>query len=188
MNTMEQLKSLFEQAVEEKVSKYKKGCNTFGEALKAAQRECFWNGRQTELEELIRKEAREKLVRESQLAPIHEIVREEMQKKEATAVTIAPVINLSSDRLIDNFVKKILAQLDKAISENLGVIKKMENTRLMTRIVELLSENGLTVKQGCDLLDKAKLQMMHHTKIGYTFDAPIKEAVILQQLDQEVKF
>lgn len=48
---------------------------------------------------------------------VREIVREEMQKKEATDVTIAPTTNVSSGSSIDQIVKTITQEIEKTISQ-----------------------------------------------------------------------
>lgn len=48
---------------------------------------------------------------------VREIVREELGKKEATAVTIAPTINLSQNAPIDKIAEKVVQEIGKSISQ-----------------------------------------------------------------------
>jgi len=75
---------------------------------------------------------------------------------------------------------------DSTLNNQIEVNK--QNAELMTQIISLLADNNLTIKQGADLLETAKVQMMHHTKLSHNFNDLIKEAVILEQIHQEVKF
>ncbi|BFH15581.1 hypothetical protein J6TS7_56300 [Paenibacillus dendritiformis] len=56
------------------------------------------------------------------------------------------------------------------------------DAELMTQIVNLLSVNGLTVKQGCDLLEETKKELMNHTKITNTFNDRIDTAVMTERI------
>ncbi|OAB48501.1 hypothetical protein [Paenibacillus antarcticus] len=71
---------------------------------------------------------------------------------------------------------------------NNNEIKAVENAELMTKIILLLSENGLSVNQACDLLNTAKFQMMHYTKIDNNFNDLIRDAVMIERVQQEVSF
>lgn len=48
---------------------------------------------------------------------VREIVKEELEKREATAVTIAPTINISSSATIDQIAKAIAQEIEKAIPQ-----------------------------------------------------------------------
>lgn len=48
---------------------------------------------------------------------VREIVREEMEKKEATAVTIAPTINVIHDVSIEKIADKIAREIENVISQ-----------------------------------------------------------------------
>ncbi|AQZ45597.1 hypothetical protein [Paenibacillus larvae] len=48
---------------------------------------------------------------------VREIVQEELKKREATAITIAPNITLSSDVSVEKIAEKINSELEKATEE-----------------------------------------------------------------------
>lgn len=52
---------------------------------------------------------------------VREIVREEMEKKEATAVTIASTIDISSNADVEQIVKKITQGIEKANTKKVAL-------------------------------------------------------------------
>lgn len=94
-----------------------------------------------------------------------------------------------------DLVEFIEERNDKALAEDtedLGTQNETVNEQLEAeltiKITRLLADNNLTIKQAANLLDKVKLQLMHHTKLSHNFDDLIKEAVILEQIHQEVNY
>ncbi|MGC6586579.1 hypothetical protein ACPV3A_16625 [Paenibacillus sp. Dod16] len=49
--------------------------------------------------------------------PVREIVKEELEKREATAVTIAPTINVSQNAPIEKIAEKVVQEIGKSISQ-----------------------------------------------------------------------